>query len=286
MEITKKSFSDGFSWVLSALKLCLPKAPAFILKSFLASLVFALIFFIISAIGGLLAMIPILGYVISIAVAIVMFVLSLGFYCGFIRAIQTMIDNGNVTFGSFFFALKDTKFLIKIAPFAIIIGLAMSVVSGIIGYLCYLAIIKAESQVLFYVLLLIFVLVMVLMGIYATYALILFVQRNDPKIFATFSYTAKGLSNNILPVVGMYLGLAAVGIVLSLIGNILVSIFQSSPSAVMAIILGVIALVLYCGYFMHSLTSICISSKEIFVENDVEEKNVETEENTNSENQQ
>ena len=37
-------------------------------------------------------MIPILGYVISIAVAIVMFVLSLGFYCGFIRAIQTMID--------------------------------------------------------------------------------------------------------------------------------------------------------------------------------------------------
>ena len=109
------------------------------------------------------------------------------------------------------------------------------------------------------------------MGIYATYALILFVQRNDPKIFATFSDTAKGLSNNILPVVGMYLGLAAVGIVLSLIGNILVSIFQSSPSAVMAIILGVIALVLYCGYFMHSLTSICISSKEIFVENDVEE---------------
>ena len=103
-------------------------------------------------------MIPILGYVISIAVAIVMFVLSLGFYCGFIRAIQTMIDNGNVTFGSFFFALKDTKFLIKIAPFAIIIGLAMSVVSGIIGYLCYLAIIKAESQVLFYVLLLLFVL--------------------------------------------------------------------------------------------------------------------------------
>jgi hypothetical protein len=285
MEITKKSFSDGFSWVLSALKLCLPKAPAFILKSFLASLVFALIFFIISAIGGLLAMIPILGYVISIAVAIVMFVLSLGFYCGFIRAIQTMIDNGNVTFGSFFFALKDTKFLIKIAPFAIIIGLAMSVVSGIIGYLCYLAIIKAESQVLFYVLLLLFVLVMVLMGIYATYALILFVQRNDPKIFATFSDTAKGLSNNILPVVGMYLGLAAVGIVLSLIGNILVYIFQSSPSAVMAIILGVIALVLYCGYFMHSLTSICISSKEIFVENDVKE-NVETEENTDSENQQ
>ena len=285
MEITKKSFSDGFSWVLSALKLCLPKAPAFILKSFLASLVFALIFFIISAIGGLLAMIPILGYVISIAVAIVMFVLSLGFYCGFIRAIQTMIDNGNVTFGSFFFALKDTKFLIKIAPFAIIIGLAMSVVSGIIGYLCYLAIIKAESQVLFYVLLLLFVLVMVLMGIYATYALILFVQRNDPKIFATFSDTAKGLSNNILPVVGMYLGLAAVGIVLSLIGNILVSIFQSSPSAVMAIILGVIALVLYCGYFMHSLTSICISSKEIFVENGVKE-NVETEENTDSENQQ
>ena len=230
-------------------------------------------------------MIPILGYVISIAVAIVMFVLSLGFYCGFIRAIQTMIDNGNVTFGSFFFALKDTKFLIKIAPFAIIIGLAMSVVSGIIGYLCYLAIIKAESQVLFYVLLLLFVLVMVLMGIYATYALILFVQRNDPKIFATFSDTAKGLSNNILPVVGMYLGLAAVGIVLSLIGNILVSILQSSPSAVMAIILGVIALVLYCGYFMHSLTSICISSKEIFVENGVKE-NVETEENTDSENQQ
>lgn len=285
MEITKKSFSDGFSWVLSALKLCLPKAPAFILKSFLASLVFALIFFIISAIGGLLAMIPILGYVISIAVAIVMFVLSLGFYCGFIRAIQTMIDNGNVTFGSFFFALKDTKFLIKIAPFAIIIGLAMSVVSGIIGYLCYLALIKAGSQVLFYVLLLLFVLVMVLMGIYATYALILFVQRNDPKIFATFSDTAKGLSNNILPVVGMYLGLAAVGIVLSVIGNILVSILQSSPSAVMAIILGVIALVLYCGYFMHSLTSICISSKEIFVENDVKE-NVETEENTDSENQQ
>lgn len=285
MEITKKSFSDGFSWVLSALKLCLPKAPAFILKSFLASLVFALIFFIIGAIGGLLSMIPILGYVISIAVAIVMFVLSLGFYCGFIRAIQTMIDNGNVTFGSFFFALKDTKFLIKIAPFAIIIGLAMSVVSGIIGYLCYLALIKAGSQVLFYVLLLLFVLVMVLMGIYATYALILFVQRNDPKIFATFSDTAKGLSNNILPVVGMYLGLAAVGIVLSVIGNILVSILQSSPSAVMAIILGVIALVLYCGYFMHSLTSICISSKEIFVENDVKE-NVETEENTDSENQQ
>lgn len=285
MEITKKSFSDGFSWVLSALKLCLPKAPAFIFKSFLASLVFALIFFIIGAIGGLLAMIPILGYVISIAVAIVMFVLSLGFYCGFIRAIQTMIDNGNVTFGSFFFALKDTKFLIKIAPFAIIIGLAMSVVSGIIGYLCYLALIKAGSQVLFYVLLLLFVLVMVLMGIYATYALILFVQRNDPKIFATFSDTAKGLSNNILPVVGMYLGLAAVGIVLSVIGNILVSILQSSPSAVMAIILGVIALVLYCGYFMHSLTSICISSKEIFVENDVKE-NVETEENTDSENQQ
>lgn len=285
MEITKKSFSDGFSWVLSALKLCLPKAPAFILKSFLASLVFALIFFIISAIGGLLSMIPLLGYVISIAFAIVMFVLSLGFYCGFIRAIQTMIDNGNVTFGSFFFALKDKKFLIKIAPFAIIIGLAMSVVSGIIGYLCYLAIFKAESQVLFYVLLLIFVLVMVLMGIYATYALILFVQRNDPKIFATFSDTAKGLSNNILPVVGMYLGLAAVGIVLSVIGNILVSIFQSNPSAVMAIILGVIALVLYCGYFMHSLTSICISSKEIFVENGVE-KNVETEENTNSEDQQ
>jgi len=47
MEITKKSFSDGFSWVLSALKLCLPKAPAFILKSFLAALGFALIFFII-----------------------------------------------------------------------------------------------------------------------------------------------------------------------------------------------------------------------------------------------
>ena len=134
-----------------------------------------------------------------------------------------------------------------------------------------MAIIKAESQVLFYVLLLLFVLVMVLMGIYATYALILFVQRNDPKIFATFSDTAKGLSNNILPVVGMYLGLAAVGIFLSLIGNILVSIFQASPSAVMAIIFGVISLVLYCGYFMHSLTSICISSKEIFVENDVEE---------------
>lgn len=175
-----------------------------------------------------------------------------------------MIDNGNVAFGSFFFALNK-KFLLKIAPFAIITGLATSAVSGIIGFLSYLAISKVGSQVLFYVLLLIFVLVMVLMGIYATYALILFVQRNDPKIFATFSYTAKGLSNNILPVMGMYLGLVAVGIVLSVIGIILVSTFQSNPSAVMAIILGVIALVLYCGYFMLSLTSICISSKEIFV---------------------
>ena len=265
MEITKKSFSDGFSWVLSALKLCLPKAPAFILKSFLASLVFALIFFIIGAIGSLLSNIPLLNCVSPIAVAIVMFVLSLGFYCGFIRAIQTMIDNGNVAFGSFFFALNK-KFLLKIAPFAIITGLATSAVSGIIGFLSYLAISKVGSQVLFYVLLLIFVLVMVLMGIYATYALILFVQRNDPKIFATFSYTAKGLSNNILPVMGMYLGLVAVGIVLSVIGIILVSTFQSNHEAFMAIIFDVIALVLYCcGYFMLSLTSICISSKEIFV---------------------
>jgi len=95
-------------------------------------------------------------------------------------------------------------------------------------------------------------------------------RKKIKKIYCPMT-AAKGLSNNILPVVGMYLGLAAVGIVLSLIGNILVSILQSSPSAVMAIILGVIALVLYCGYFMHSLTSICISSKEIFVENDVEE---------------
>lgn len=285
MEITKKSFSDGFSWVLSSLKLCLPKAPAFIAMSVLASIVFTVLVLVLGLVGGLLAKIPVLGIIIAIAVAIVVFVLSLGFYCGFIRAIQTMIDNGKVTFGSFFFALKDKKFLIKIAPFAIILGIAIFGTIAFFGYILYLTL-SSGITVLAYILAIIGLLVLVMLYIYGTYALILFVQRNDPKIFATFSDTAKGLSNNILPIVGMYLGLVAVSIIVSVICNIFVSIIQANPSSiVLALVLLLIILVLQCIYAMLSLTSICVSAKEIFVENDVEEA-VETEENTDSENQQ
>ncbi|MBO6069864.1 MAG: hypothetical protein J6P43_02200, partial [Succinivibrionaceae bacterium] len=207
-----------------------------------------------------------------------------------IRAIQTMIDNNKVTFGSFFFALFDKKFLIKIIPFAIIISLAMPVVSSIIVYLCYLAC----SYISMFWRGSLYLLVMALVGTYATYALILFVQRNNPKMFSTFSDTAKGLTNNILPVVGMYIGLAAVGIVVNVICQIYIStisVFRHSSSIesigfdATDYVLLLIILVLQCIYAMLSLTSICISSKEIFVENDVEE-NVETEENTDSENQQ
>lgn len=286
MEIAKKSFSDGFSWVQSALRLCLSKAPAFIVLSVLASIVLTVLVLTLGLVFGRFAKIQVL-IIIAIAVAIVLFVLSLGFL---IRAIQTMIDNNKVTFGSFFFALFDKKFLIKIIPFAIIISLAMPVVSSIIVYLCYLA---CSSISMFWRGSL-YLLVMALVGTYATYALILFVQRNNPKMFSTFSDTAKGLTNNILPVVGMYIGLVAVGIVVNVICQIYIltiSVFRHSSSIesigfdATDYVLLLIILVLQCIYAMLSLTSICISSKEIFVENDVEE-NVETEKNTDSENQQ
>ena len=162
MDITKKSFMDGFSWVTNAIKACLPKAPSFIVVSVLATIVFSILVLLITLVGALFAKIPVIGIIISLAVLLLTAILSLGFYCGYLKAIQTILNDGKVSFGSFFFALKDKQFLIKILPFAIILGLTCALIVGAFGYLSYLAIVSTGSQVLFYICLVVMLVLLVI----------------------------------------------------------------------------------------------------------------------------
>lgn len=270
MDITKKSFMDGFSWVTNAIKACLPKAPSFIVVSVLATIVFSILVLLISLVGVLFAKIPVIGIIISLAVLLLTAILSLGFYCGYLKAIQTILNDGKVSFGSFFFALKDKQFLIKILPFAIILGLTCALIVGAFGYLSYLAIVSTGSQVLFYICLVVMLVLLVIVMIYGTYSLILFIQRNDHKIMATLKDTANGLLKNITSIIGMYIGLLAISIVTNFIAQALTNLIIGSPnpSIAMAVVVFVVLIIIYCIVGMISVATLCLSAKEIFVEND------------------
>ena len=111
---------------------------------------------------------------------------------------------------------------------------------------------------------------LVIVMIYGTYSLILFIQRNDHKIMATLKDTANGLLKNITSIIGMYIGLLAISIVTNFIAQALTNLIIGSPnpSIAMAVVVFVVLIIIYCIVGMISVATLCLSAKEIFVEND------------------
>lgn len=266
MDIANLTFKDGFGWVITAAKRCLPNALSFVALSFFAAVLFNIVIAIISFIGSLLAIIPILGWLIDIGLAIIVFALTLGFSCGFIKAVQEMLDRNTVSFGSFFFAVTDFGFLMKLVPFAIILGLIYTVSAGVAGWFA-IASARAGNAFLEYAAEFIALLITVALGMYTAYAMILFIQRDKPKVIATLAEAGAGIAKNLLPILGMYTGMAAVSVIILILAQLAALIAGAVGSGTASLAALLTMLVLFCGTGFIFTAAICQSSKDIFTEN-------------------
>lgn len=266
MDIANLTFKDGFGWVLTAAKRCLPNALSFVALAFLATLLFNIGIAVIGFIAMLLAVIPILGWFMDLALAILIFVLSLGFSCGFIKAVQEMLDRNSVSFGSFFFGVTDLGFLIKLVPFAIILGLIYTVSAGVAGWFA-IASVRAGDAFLGYLAEFIALMITVALAIYTAYAMILFIQRDKPKVIATLTEAGVGIAKNLLPILGMYTGMAAVSVVILILVQIVALIAGAAGSGAASLAALLTMLALFCGAGFIFTAAICQSAKDIFTEN-------------------
>ena len=266
MDIANLTFKDGFGWVFTAAKKCLPNALIFVVLSFLASLLFSIGIAIIGFIGSLFLFIPILGWFIDAAITIIIFALTLGFSCGFIKAVQEMLDRNTVSFGSFFFAVTNLGFLIKLVPFAIILGLIYTVSAGIAGWFSY-ASVQAGDNLLGYVAGFISLMITIALSIYTAYAMILFIQQDKPKVIATLTETGVGISKNILPILGMYTGMAVVSVIIVILVLIMALIAQATGSSTASLVALLTMMILFFGAGLIFTAAVCQSSKDIFTEN-------------------
>ena len=266
MDIANLTFKDGFGWVFTAAKKCLPNALILVVLSFLASLLFSIGITIIGFIGSLFLFIPILGWFIDAALTIIIFALTLGFSCGFIKAVQEMLDRNTVSFGSFFFAVTNLGFLIKLVPFAIILGLIYTVSAGVAGWFSY-ASVQAGNAFLGYVAGFISLMITIALSIYTAYAMILFIQRDKPKVIATLTETGVGISKNILPILGMYTGMTVVSVVIVILVLIMALIAQATGSSTASLVALLTMMILFFGAGLIFTAAVCQSSKDIFTEN-------------------
>ena len=266
MDIANLTFKDGFGWVFTAAKKCLPNALIFVVLSFLASLLFYIGIAIIGFIGSLLLFIPILGWLIDAGLTIVVFALTLGFSCGFIKAVQEMLDRNTVSFDSFFFAVTNLGFLIKLVPFAIILGLIYTVSAGVAGWFSY-ASVQAGDNLLGYVAGFISLMITIALSIYTAYAMILFIQQDKPKVIATLTETGVGISKNILPILGMYTGMTVVSVVIVILVLIMALIAQATGSSTASLVALLIMMILFFCAGLIFTAAVCQSSKDIFTEN-------------------
>lgn len=272
MQTLNKKFPDGFLWVKEAFQKLLPKAGSFILTAFLATLVFYVINMVIGFVGGLFAIIPILGWIIALCFVILMFWLTMGFTAGYITAIQQVLDNGSVTFASFFDVIRNKNRFVKLLPFSLILFAIIFVVALLVALpIVFLA---HQNQIfLTYAGVFFAILVFIFLGIYSVYALIVFLQREEPRVFDTLDEAFKGLRRNILPIIAMYLAIFVVAFVISLIGEIPMIIAIQMQSMGLQLLAFIFALFIATFNGMIGLGSICVSAKEIFVENNSNDSN-------------
>ena len=210
----QKGFNDGFSWVLSAIKLSLPKSVIFLV--YCSVMIIAVSFTIYLLTPTIYDYFPPL---VPLGIILLGFVMLLGF----IKASLYVVNNNKVSFISFFFGfyhpciLGRTTISIILAILSALILLALPAMllasllikCNIYSYLPPLII----QVVSLYFIIVVFLTFEILSSLFAA----ILIQKNKTNFFAAIVDTIKGISINILPFFAMLILCSAITFALSLV---------------------------------------------------------------------
>lgn len=273
----QKGFNDGFSWVLSAIKLSLPKSVIFLV--YCSVMIITVSFTIYLLTPTIYDYFPPL---VPLGIILLGFVMLLGF----IKASLHVVNNNKVSFISFFFGFYHPCILGRTTIFIILAILSALILLVLPAMLLASLLIKCNINsylppIIIQVVSLCFVIVVFLtIEILSSLFAAILIQKNKTNFFAAIVDTIKGISINILPFFAMLILCSAITFALSLVMIHLESCAIEikyeqaeggdlhSNSTLLLLLIYFSIFVLFILLMQINVTATCVAYRDIFSEDD------------------